>query len=147
MKQHFKQHLTSPSLLAKLTVLPERRRRRRDTLDGERSSGTALFFDVSSVVEAGKAVVVSSAKLVLRLEGRGRVAVLQRLEGGGRVTLGTRLLVEGETEVEVEVGHAVQGWLLEAESNLGLEVQGEVVVGAVELLLNSQVSAEEIGQY
>ena len=143
MKQHFKQHLTSPTLLA--TVLPERRRRRRDTQDG-RAAGTALFFDVSSLAEAGKAVVVSSAKLVLRLEGRGRVAVLQRLEGGGGVTLGTRLLEEGETEVEVEVGRAVQGWLMEDKSNLGLEVQGQVVLGAVKLLLNSQVSAEQTGQ-
>ena len=96
------------------------------------------------MVEQPRSAVVSSAKLVLTLEGGGRVAVLQRVLGGRGIALDTLLLeVEGR-QVELEVGHAVQGWLLEPRLNLGLEVQGEVTVGAATLLINSQVGLQLI---
>ena len=117
-------------------LVQERRRRKRHLLN---TTGAVLFFDLSIVVEQPRSVVVSSAKLVLTLEGGGRVAVLQRVLGGRGISLNT-LLLEGEgRQVELEVGHAVQGWLLEPRLNLGLEVQGEVRVGEATLLINSQV--------
>ena len=64
------------------------------------------------------------------------MAVAQRSEGGV-VILGGAEVHQGT--VEVEVGHAVQAWLLSPSSNLGLEVQGEVAVEEVRLIMDTQV--------
>ena len=81
-------------------------------------------------------IVVSSARLRLRLLGEGKVVVSQRTEGGV-ITLDSGL-VRPDGHLDLEVGHAVQGWLLDPTSNLGLEVEGEVLVGEAKLIVNSQ---------
>ena len=81
-------------------------------------------------------IVVSSARLRLRLHGEGKVVVSQRTEGGV-ITLDSGL-VRPDGHLDLEVGHAVQGWLLDPTSNLGLEVEGEVLVGEAKLIVNSQ---------
>ena len=87
-------------------------------------------------------IVVSSARLRLRLLGEGKVVVSQRTEGGV-INLDSGL-VRPDGHLDLEVGHAVQGWLLDPTSNLGLEVEGEVLVGEAKLIVNSQ---EVIGSW
>ena len=131
--------------------MQERRRRRRSPSEKERSAssgGAVLFFDLADLGvdsgldflgpsdEGGNTVIVSSARLRLRLLGQGRVVVGQRTDGGV-ITLDSGL-VPPDGHLELEVGHAVQGWLLESSSNLGLEVEGEVLVGEAKLIVNSQ---------
>ena len=81
-------------------------------------------------------IVVSSARLRLRLHGEGKVVVSQRTEGGV-INLDSGV-VRPDGHLDLEVGHAVQGWLLDPTSNLGLEVEGEVLVGEAKLIVNSQ---------
>ena len=81
-------------------------------------------------------IVVSSARLRLRLHGEGKVVVSQRTEGGV-INLDSGF-VRPDGHLDLEVGHAVQGWLLDPTSNLGLEVEGEVLVGEAKLIVNSQ---------
>ena len=69
------------------------------------------------------------------------MVVGQRTDGGV-ITLDSGI-VRPDGHLELEVGHAVQGWLLDSTSNLGLEVEGEVLVGEAKLIVNSQeVSGE-----
>ena len=130
----------------------ERRRRRRSPSEKERSAsngGAVLFFDLADLTNSGldflggeNTIIVSSARLRLRLLGKGRVVVGQRTDGGV-ITLDSGI-VRPDGHLELEVGHAVQGWLLEPSSNLGLEVEGEVLVGEAKLIVNSQ---EVIGKW
>ena len=64
------------------------------------------------------------------------MVVGQRTDGGV-ITLDSGI-VPSDGHLDLEVGHAVQGWLLESSSNLGLEVEGEVLVGEAKLIVNSQ---------
>ena len=110
--------------------------------DGQSSKGAVIFFDMSPVEgKTTETVLVSSSRLVVSVTGVGRVVVVQRVAGGGAITLDTVVLEgRGQVEqVELEVGHAVQGWLVDTTLNLGLEVQGQVEVGAVNLVVNTQV--------
>ena len=142
--------MTSPN---KNEINQERRRRRRSPSEQERSAssgGAVLFFDLADlpvntdqaalnflgISPAQKTIVVSSARLRLRLLGKGRVAVGQRTDGG--VIVLDSGIVGSDGHLELEVGHAVQGWLLDPSSNLGLEVEGEVLVGEAKLIVNSQ---------
>ena len=142
------------------TALTERRRRRRDITDGRtkanNNNGAVLFFDISGFT-GNRVVLVETAKLVLEVRGSGRLAVVQRVGGGGGITLDSVLVQEEQSEVEMEVmddfflflfsmklfplqvRHAVQGWILEARLNLGLEVQGDLEVGRATLQINSKV--------
>ena len=149
----------------KLTA-QERRRRRRSAVEVDRSAssgGAVLFFDLALLLRAKEqsdnlddmgflqttysqveeretkeknTIVVSSALLRLRLLGEGKVVVSQRTEGGV-INLDSGL-VRPDGHLDLEVGHAVQGWLLDPTSNLGLEVEGEVLVGEAKLIVNSQ---------
>ena len=150
----------------KLTA-QERRRRRRSAVEVDRtasSGGAVLFFDLALLLRAKEqsdnlddmgflqttysqveerprtkeknTIVVSSARLRLRLLGEGKVVVSQRTEGGV-INLDSGL-VRPDGHLDLEVGHAVQGWLLDPTSNLGLEVEGEVLVGEAKLIVNSQ---------
>ena len=132
----------------------ERRRRRRSPSEKERSAnsgGAVLFFDLTDLLTnsdldflgSGNTIIVSSARLRLRLLGKGRVVVGQRTDGGGVITLDSGIVLP-DGHLELEVGHAVQGWLLEPSSNLGLEVEGEVLVGEAKLVVNSQ---EVVGKW
>ena len=139
--------------LNKNEINQERRRRRRSPSEQERSAssgGAVLFFDLADlpvntdqaalnflgISPAQKTIVVSSARLRLRLLGKGRVVVGQRTDGG--VIVLDSGIVRSDGHLELEVGHAVQGWLLDPSSNLGLEVEGEVLVGEAKLIVNSQ---------
>ena len=149
----------------KLTA-QERRRRRRSAVEVDRSAssgGAVLFFDLALLLRAKEQsdqqgedlgffqttysqveeretkknmIVVSSARLRLRLLGEGKVVVSQRTEEGV-INLDSGL-VRPDGHLDLEVGHAVQGWLLDPTSNLGLEVEGEVLVGEAKLIVNSQ---------
>ena len=141
-------------LVTNSTNHQERRRRRRSPSEKERSAsrgGAVLFFDLTDLLTnsdldflgGGNTIIVSSARLRLRLLGKGRVVVGQRTDGGGVITLDSGIVLP-DGHLELEVGHAVQGWLLEPSSNLGLEVEGEVLVGEAKLIVNSQ---EVIGKW
>ena len=103
-------------------------------------SGIVIQFDLSPLTGKEGVVVVKSATLQLKLRGEeGKVKVVQSMEGGGSITLDQKLLETGDGELELEVGHAVQGWLLEPGSNLGLEVLGDIDILMARIIINSQV--------
>ena len=107
-QHHFEQHLASSSLPMHQTALTERRRRRRNIEGGRTTnSGAVLFFDISEFTSGRQTVLVESAKLVLEVKGSGRVGVVQRVDGGGGGISLDSVLVEEESEVEMEVMRAV----------------------------------------
>jgi integrin beta 8 len=64
--------------------------------------------------------------------------LLQRVPGGSGITLDSLLIEEEGGEVEMEVRHAVQGWILDPRLNLGLELEGDVEVGRATLHINTK---------
>ena len=102
--------------------------RRKRSLSAQKE---IIYFNFDSLMSEPNPILVKSAELLLALQESGSssidssVSVAQIVKSDGLITLDTTDITsdeDGEVILKLDISHAVQAWMNDPETNLGLSV-------------------------